>query len=581
MPVPAPSGTKTRELPGFYYGKYQPHALIRYPQPFTLLTHPTDEEKKRYFRIEAGRTAPSSAAWSAENVKKRKAEKQMAVREQKRMEKTMGLIKRSGVLSQPQTGGRLIREFGVVDPELPVASWAAGLREKGDICFLPEQEWREDARNISCMIINGDDQSSGMGAAYASRFPHSYCSPPYASFTQIAHHLAGPDGHHVMGSYIPTDKDDKINFVETDEMRTSRIAQLRPEAIHQHEITSMSYHKASQSVVVTSTNPTGPNGSSQSQICIFPPRLSDDIVDDEVSRRYFREEYGGRKPAWMLGGSDSQLRFTSPIRGLANNCTRACPTSSPGQLDAILATSHGVIHLDGATPAMKWITPSPGDHRGGGGASRNDRAMLRDVFSVDYHPSNAKVIYAGCRDARIHRVDMRTPYSETADGRDWYRHQSAVAHVRCLNEHQVLAAGPRSAMAIYDVRWLSPGRRGVKGCGAAAARPVVQFPGYRNAAHLQIGLDVTHDVGGVAGLGCGGVVAAGLDDGTVGVFSLRSGRRLRAGDVDNPGKLKAASGVVKALQFEKMPWEKETSLFVAVGPVVKKFSFGLDDDEEW
>lgn len=135
-----------------------------------MLIQPTDEEKKRYFKIEAGRTAPSSAAWSAENVKKRKAEKQIAVREQKRMEKTMGLIKRSGVLAHPQTGGRLTREFGIVDPELPVASWAAGLREKGGICFLPGQEWREDARNISCMIINGDDQASGLGTAYASKF---------------------------------------------------------------------------------------------------------------------------------------------------------------------------------------------------------------------------------------------------------------------------------------------------------------------------------------------------------------------------------------------------------------------------
>lgn len=400
-------------------------------------------------------------------------------------------------------------------------------------------------------------------------------------------HPTAPDGHHVIGSYIPTDKDERINFAETDQMKASRLADLRPEAIHQHEITSMSYHRPSQSVIVTSTNPTGPNGSSQSEVCIFPPRLSEDIVDDDASRRYFREEYGGRKPAWMLGGCDSQLRFTSPVRGLTVNCARACPASAPGQLSAVLATSHGIIHLDGeGSPAMSWVTPAPGGRgwRGGGeaGAPPAPPPPLRDVFSVDYHPSSGgRVIYAGCRDARIHRIDMRAPYREPSSGRGWHRHHSAVAHVRCLGDNQLLAAGPRSAMAVYDVRW-EGGRGGGAAAGAAAPRPVVQFPGYRNAAHMQVGLDVTHDAGGVAGLGCGGVVAAAMDDGTVGVFSLRSGRRLGAGDVDDPGRLRAASGgVVKALQFERMPWEKETSLFVGVGPVVKKFSFGVDDDEEW
>ncbi|ROW06556.1 hypothetical protein VMCG_04315 [Cytospora schulzeri] len=554
-----------------------------------------DEEKKRYFKIEAGRTAPSSAAWSAENVKKRKAEKQLAVREQKRQEKTKGLIKRSGALAHPQTGGRLVREFGVVDPELPVAGWAAGLRERGSICFLPGQEWREDARDISCMLINGEDEASGLGAAYAT-----------------------PDGHHVIGSYIPTDKDEKINFAETDKMRASRLSDLRAEAIHLHEITSMSYHKPSHSVVVTSINPTGPNGSAQSQVSIFQPRLSEDLVDDDdASRRYYREEYGGRKPAWLIGGCDNHLRFTSPVRGLTINSARTCPTSPPGQLNAVLATSHGLIHLEGAGGPVNihWVTPAPGDNgthgwRGGGGAGgaggKKEKPVPRDVFSVDYHPSsNGQVLYAGCRDSRIHRVDMRAPHWTTAaassSGWDFFRHHSAVAHVRCLDDNQILAAGPKSSMAIYDVRWISSsssssssspssfsGNKGNKGgnrdaaaAAAAAVKPVVQFPGYRNAAHMQIGLDVTHDVGGVGGLGCGGVVAAGMDDGTVGVFSLRSGRRLRAGDVDDPGRLRAASGgVVKALQFERMPWERGTSLFVGVGPVVKKFSFGVDDDDE-
>ncbi|KUI60657.1 hypothetical protein VP1G_07849 [Cytospora mali] len=318
-------------------------------------------------------------------------------------------------------------------------------------------------------------------------------------------------------------------------MRASLLACLRTEPIRLHEITSMTHHKPSNSVLVTSIDPDGASGSIDAQVCFFHPRPSTDLFSGPAAAGYVRQEFGGRKPAWLLGSCLGQIYFSLPVRGLAVNAARICPASGP--MSAILATSHGIVRLsnmDGSSEA-EWV------------------------------------FYAGCRDARMHRIDMRMPYWE-ADW-DWYRHHSAVAHVRTLDDNHILAAGPKSSMAIYDVRW---GKKGKE------AMPVVRFPEYRNAAHLQIGLDVTHDVGGVGGLGCGGVVAAAMDDGTVGIFSLRSGRKLKAGDVDDPEKLKAVNGVVKALQFEKMPWEKETSLFVGVGPVVKKFSFGVDDDDdEW
>ncbi|KAK7748075.1 hypothetical protein SLS53_001327 [Cytospora paraplurivora] len=531
MPVPSRSGAMIREIPGFYY----------------------DEEKQRYFKIESGSTAPSTAAWSIDSVKKRKAEKELAKQQKKRQERTKDLIKRSSALAHPQTGGRLVREFGIVDPELPVESWAAGLRERGEIRFVMHRR-SDDRPNISCMIINGDDEASGLGAAYAT-----------------------PDIHHVIGKYIPTDKNDQINFAITDEMRASNLGDMRAEAIHLDEITSMAYHKSSNSVIIAALSPSGSNGAIQSQVCIFHPRPSEGLIEDRDSLWYYRQEFGGRKPAWLLGACEHRLLFTSPVRGLTINSVRTFSKSPPGHLDGLLATSHGIMRLDGdnGTEDLRWVTPEV--------LGRNyNHNMPRHVFSVDYHPSSpGHVFYAGCRDGRIHRIDMRVPLRHDSDW-DWWRHRSAVAHVRCLDDNQILAAGPINAMAIYDVRWGS--RRGPRSGGNSAqeaSQPVVRFPGYKNNAHVKIGLDVTHDVGGVGGLGCGGVVAAGLDDGTVGVFSLRTGRRLGAGDVDDARKLRAtAGGVVKAIQFEKMPWERETSLFVGVGDVVKKFSFGVDDDEE-
>lgn len=133
-----------RPIPGFYY----------------------DQEKKRYFKITgSGHAGSASAAYNADNVKKRKIEEQKAERARKRQEKTKDLIKRASVLRNPITGGRLVREFGVVDRELPVESWTAGLRDKGGISFDMR---RNDRHIIKHMIVNGDDTRSGMGVVYAS-----------------------------------------------------------------------------------------------------------------------------------------------------------------------------------------------------------------------------------------------------------------------------------------------------------------------------------------------------------------------------------------------------------------------------
>ncbi|KAJ0124902.1 myocyte-specific enhancer factor 2d [Diaporthe amygdali] len=541
-----------REIPGFYY----------------------DEEKKRYFKIESHPTAPSNAAWAAGNVKKRKAEKAQAQQKRKRQEKLKGCIKRSSLLAHPLAGGRLAREFGVVDPELPVESWTAGLRQRGEVSFWPGQEQSPDAPNISCLLVEGGDEEAGLGMVYAA-----------------------VDGRQLQASYLPTDKDDKINFGITQRMRASRLSALRVEAI-QDDISSISYHQASHTMIVTSTAASGPDMSSRGKINLFQPARPADLGEGNWEG-HFLEQYGGRRPTWLLGDTGAYVSYTSPVRGLTMHTARTCPPSTSGSsgLDALIATSHGIMGVDGSRAAgeVYWVTPKP--PAGGNMAQprhqqqhhhHGTRPPPRDVFSVDYHHSNPRVCFAGCRDARVHRIDTRAPFSTSAgSGWDWFRHRSSAAHVRCIDDHRVLVAGPRSAMAIYDSRWVAgprmrPGGSGGNNNAAAAAHPVVQFAGYRNEAHVRIGLDITHDVGGTAGLGSGGVVAAGLGDGTVGVFSLRTGRRLRAGDVDGSLGAVGAGGVVQALQFRRLPWEREASLFAGVGPVVRKFTFGVEDGEdEW
>ncbi|KAF3765815.1 hypothetical protein M406DRAFT_255279, partial [Cryphonectria parasitica EP155] len=208
-----------------------------------------------------------------------------------------------------------------------------------------------------------------------------------------------------------------------------------------------------------------------------------------------------------------------------------------------------------------------------------------EVLTVDWHPTGGPVCYGGARDGVFFRLDPRAGdcQQDTSPGFHGFRHPSSVAHLRALDDgHQLLAAGPRGAMAVYDLRWMtqevrrSNSRSGRRAAAVTPSRSVVQMPEYSNAAHIHIGLDITRVSG------AGRVVAAGMDDGSVGVFSLRTGKKLRAGALDNFDRLKLGDGggVVKALQWQAMPWEKDPSLWVAAGSVVRKFSFGLDEDED-
>jgi hypothetical protein len=50
---------------------------------------------------------------------------------------------------------------------VPVESWTAGLRQKGEVSFLPGREQEPDAPSISCLLVEGGDEAAGLGMAYA------------------------------------------------------------------------------------------------------------------------------------------------------------------------------------------------------------------------------------------------------------------------------------------------------------------------------------------------------------------------------------------------------------------------------
>lgn len=173
-----------------------------------MIPPPTDEERKKYFKIEKSQTAGSSAAWSSDAVKRRKIEEgaQDAARRRERLLKNH--VRRHPGLSKddvtPVLLGREIAGGGVVTRPTPgsiwdvgdvgVAAWAEGLVYKDDVPFasgfgfgsglsatMRRRRMRGGADgmtvsntgagpNVSCLYVGGDDEKTGLGIAYTSEW---------------------------------------------------------------------------------------------------------------------------------------------------------------------------------------------------------------------------------------------------------------------------------------------------------------------------------------------------------------------------------------------------------------------------
>jgi hypothetical protein len=139
-----------------------------------------DEEKKKYFKIEKTQTAPSSSAWSSDAIKRRKVEKKTQKAIQRRAHLVRNHIKRHFIAKDAVASALLAREIGVPyaaergrgrleDGDLGAATWAGGLVAKGNVPFAPSFA-RQRYPNMPCFYVSGEDEKTGLGVAYASKF---------------------------------------------------------------------------------------------------------------------------------------------------------------------------------------------------------------------------------------------------------------------------------------------------------------------------------------------------------------------------------------------------------------------------
>ena len=254
-----------------------------------------------------------------------------------------------------------------------------------------------------------------------------------------------------------------------------------------------------------------------------------------------------------------------------------------------IGTNRGVVRWV-ADGYRAWLTPQK--------FALGERNPYTDVFAVDYQVGHPEVLLFGGRPNRMWIADHRQPCARW----DALTVPSSIAHIRSVNEYQVLVAGLQNNLAIYDLRFRKSSnnnssssssnhnnsknnrsrkhhKRNKKNDAPFAltdtnvdvAQPLLTFPEYRNAAHFGMGLD--YDAGTR-------VAAAAHDDGRVALFSVRDGRRLRCAALD---AVRSDRGPVRSLRFRAFPRDHDVpSLFVGLQSNINVYSFGagaLDNDD--
>ncbi|KAI0536885.1 hypothetical protein GGR58DRAFT_473648 [Xylaria digitata] len=560
-----------------------------------------DPEKRRYFKVENSRTAPTDAAWSSHNVKRRKLRDEDAATALQHLNLTKSRIRRARVLYEPLTGGFFAREYGSMKDDMQAACFVDGLRSKGCVS-LTQPGMDGIVGQVKHMFIDGDDYKTGMCTVHAV-----------------------PNETMLLSTYLPRDKNGRLNQRL---LANYRFPMHRYSAIHRIEqISDIQYHPPNNCVLVTSRQPF--YNRTPNSLYAFSPEIDDDEKDPLRPRRLL--------PLGTL--TNLATRVEPRHNPYGAHCVAPAPASS--SLACTVGTDRGIVQWDRnfmpLTPAS-----SPANHK------RHAGELFRDVFAIDFHPSHGEVMRFGGRPGALFTADTRVPFTTWSH----LKLPSTITHLRCLDGgSQILVAGLQNQLGVYDLRfvrsyhgteddgggvdiddsdggrsrnshnrsrnsgyndfngrsrnvkrekWSDKGTRKGKTDfpNKSIAQPVIQFEQYHNTAHIDIGF--AYDA-------ATGIVAAAHDNapGTVVLYSVSTGSRLRildfasSGGISNSSSNNSASSyrgqprfegpvlerdhidlpITQSLQFQTFPGDHTPTLFVGSDRRggITAFSFGVDD----
>ncbi|KAI1376128.1 hypothetical protein F4677DRAFT_420368 [Hypoxylon crocopeplum] len=470
-----------KEIPGYYW----------------------DAERRRHYKIEHSRTAPSDAAWSLANVKKRKLEDAEAEERLRQLDLSKRRIKRSRVLAEPLMGGFLRREHGELTRDLGSVGFARGLAAKGGASFTLANTSVNDLMGFSNPVHT---LVAGECRAYRTFGDRGICSAPIVRDVKSGRVV----GHDYSG----------VDFLLI-RPHTVRGASQSPTRI---DISDIKYSEKANMILTADRNPGNSilsTFSHRSEISILRSRLS--FLD------------------WRDTGANS-------LNAVGNT---VCPAPSSSNDICVVGTNKGLAALS-SDDRMRWVTPV------------ND--TFRDIFAVDMHPEQPVVFFGG-RPGTLFKADMRCRF----DSWDKVQLRNSIAHLRQINEYQVLAAGVNNMLSVFDLRYCPhyPALDStLKATSIEKATPVLTIPGYKNAAHLDIGLDYNRDTG---------VLATAHDDGKVALYSVRSGRRLLSQAVNS---VRSEAGPIPHIQFYSFPGDNMPSLILGEKGTIEVYSFDTSDPDE-
>jgi hypothetical protein len=245
----------------------------------------------------------------------------------------------------------------------------------------------------------------------------------------------------------------------------------------------------------------------------------------------------------------------------------SAPAPPDSSLSFAFGSSHGILTVDKRDFDTNWISPRPVPHE----------AHPKDIFALEFLSDNHSVLLSGGRQGILNITDLRAP--KFGQNADVIRHPSSITHIKQLDTHRIIVAGLNSNLCQYDLRFRkmhytpTPSQNNRQRSIQNPTRSILQYPGYRNNASIQVGFDVDLETG---------IVAAAQEQDhyhpAVQLFSLHGGyilqspRVARLADFDD-------SRAVKCLRFARDIHTKMKSLYIEYGDI-QRYAWASKDEAD-
>ncbi|RDW83196.1 hypothetical protein BP5796_04687 [Coleophoma crateriformis] len=507
------------DIPGYYY----------------------DQDKKKYFKIQAG---TSGSAYSSRDVKRRKVLDAEAEAASERSARQQGRIRRSAILNAPSAGGILEREYGRSrQDDVNASVLARGLCQQNDLkwnrVMLSGVPPIRPIINPIFAIHQRPDIGVSTADYHLGMVAVGLISKP--SFDDlICASLEANDDFAANENTLLSIRANLEDSNDEDSDYAQRIGAAEGVLVPGFFVgrgmsTSLSVHEETSQVLMTWLASSDASGIGLTSFGY------DNVTGNDQMR-----------PRVQLGPGTSRGSDVSVYS------SAAAPASS--SLLFAIGTSHGVLQVDKSSQDVRWITPKFPES-----AKMTDQvANPRDVFALEFLRNDPSVLLSGGRKGILGITDLRIPIFDARA--DTIQHPSSITHIRQINDHAIIVAGLNSSLCHYDLRfrkvqtpaapaWRAKSTRQTQVNNVLYTAPILQYHDYHNPSLIPIGFDIDVESGLVA---AAQQSQTGLDVGCVHLYSLRTGNLLRSmpGDkMEVHGKTRtqneAPGGWVQCLRFSR------------------------------